>query len=246
MNGSPQKSAVLKLGLLLLALGSSPTPLAQPSPREGVAMAIVYDTSGSMLQKVRDSQGGTTPKQVIARRALRAVIDRLDALTSAKQPNPLTLHAGLVTFRGDRAQAAIPFGPFAARSFRTWLGQEDKILAGTPLGDAVRVAGQMVLDSPLPRKHVLVITDGINTKGPDPAAILPKLQEAAAAKDTRLAIHFVAFDLNAAVFTSVRNLGATVVSAADEVELSAQLEFIMQKKILLEEEELPVAKPKTH
>ena len=38
--------------------------------------------------------------------------------------------------------------------------------------------------------------------------------------------------------------GATVVGAADERQLNSQLEFILAKKILLEDEELPSAKPK--
>jgi hypothetical protein len=38
-------------------------------------------------------------------------------------------------------------------------------------------------------------------------------------------------------FDSVKKLGATVVGAADEKQLNTQLEFILQRKILLEEEE---------
>jgi hypothetical protein len=35
----------------------------------------------------------------------------------------------------------------------------------------------------------------------------------------------------------LKKLGATVVSAADEKQLNAQLEYILQRKILLEDEE---------
>ena len=51
----------------------------------------------------------------------------------------------------------------------------------------------------------------------------------------------VAFDVNAKVFDSAKKLGATVVSASDEKQLNTQLEFVLQRKILLEEEE-PVKK----
>jgi len=49
----------------------------------------------------------------------------------------------------------------------------------------------------------------------------------------------VAFDVDAKVFAAVKKQGATVVGAADEKQLDAQLQFILQKKILLEEEEPP-------
>jgi hypothetical protein len=82
----------------------------------------------------------------------------------------------------------------------------------------------------------------MNTVGPEPAAMLAKLQAEAIQKQTGVAVHFVAFDVDAKVFKGVKNLGATVVSAANESQLNTQLGFILEKKILLEDEE-PV-KPK--
>jgi hypothetical protein len=84
---------------------------------------------------------------------------------------------------------------------------------------------------------VLVITDGQNTSGPDPAAILPRLKQQALQGGSALSVHFVAFDVSAKVFDAVKKQGATVVGASDEKQLNSQLEFIMQRKILLEEEE---------
>ncbi len=98
------------------------------------------------------------------------------------------------------------------------------------------------MKSPLSRKHVLVITDGINTAGPPPQAVLPKLKESAAKEGATLSVHFVAFDVDARQFAAVKRLGATVVGAADEKQLNSQLQFILQQKILLEDEE----PPKTH
>ena len=108
---------------------------------------------------------------------------------------------------------------------------------GTPLGNALRQAGQRVLNSPLSHKHVLILTDGLNTVGPEPAAILPGLKQQAEQKQTSLTVHFVAFDVDAKQFNSVKRLGATVVGAADEKQLNTQLDFILKRQILLEEEE---------
>jgi hypothetical protein len=84
-----------------------------------------------------------------------------------------------------------------------------------------------------------VITDGVNTTGPDPAATMPRLQEAGQKRGNPVSFHFIAFDVNAKVFAKVKDLGATVVSAADEKQLNTQLEFVLEKKILLEDEEPP-------
>jgi hypothetical protein len=52
-----------------------------------------------------------------------------------------------------------------------------------------------------------------------------------------LSVHFVAFDVDAKVFDGVKKQGATVVGASNESQLEAQLKFILQRKILLEDEE---------
>jgi len=68
-----------------------------------------------------------------------------------------------------------------------------------------------------------------------------KLKQQAEEKHTPVSVHFVAFDVDAKVFDSVKKLGATVFGASDEKQLNTQLEYILQRKILLEEEE-PVKK----
>lgn len=210
---------------------------------EGLALAIVYDTSGSMKEQVRDRNGKLSPKYVIANRALEAISNRIQTFTTnAATGGPRTIHAGLFVFDGTGAKQAVKFGPFEASTFQRWARSFSAPEGGTPLGNALTAAGQTVLNSSLPRRHVLVITDGINTVGPDPAAVIPRLTQMAEQKQTRLSIHFVAFDVNAKIFDGVKKLGATVVGASDETQLNSQLEFILQKKILLEDEEPPAKK----
>src|SRR5216117_442942 len=205
---------------------------------EGLALAIVYATSGSMKEQVRDRNGKLSPKYVIANRALEAISKRIQTFaTNATTGGPRTIHAGLFVFDGTGAKQAVKFGPFEASTFQSWAQRFAAPEGGTPLGNALTAASQAVLNSGLPRKHVLVITDGINTVGPDPAAAIPRLKQMAEQKQNRLSIHFVAFDVNAKVFDGVKQLGATVVDASDEAQLNSQLEFILEKKILLEDEE---------
>jgi Mg-chelatase subunit ChlD len=140
-------------------------------------------------------------------------------------------------FQGEGARQAIKFGPFDAEALRNWARHFSSPNGNTPLGNSLLMAGQCVLSSPLTHKHVLVITDGMNTAGPKPEAVMPQLRQLAGEKGTTLGIHFIAFDVDAKVFAPVRKLDATVVSAADEKQLDTQLQYILQRKILLEEEE---------
>jgi hypothetical protein len=197
-----------------------------------------------MQQKVRDTNGKLTPKYVIASRALNGVLDRLQAAGSGSGASRPLIHAALVVFQKDHAEFGVKLGPFDPKPFREWVRLHGQPQRGTPLGDAVRLAGQAVLESNLSRKHVLVITDGINTQGPAPETTIPAVHHSAQGKSAAVSFHFVAFDVDAEVFSGVKKLGATVVGAADERQLNSQLEFILAKKILLEDEELPSAKPK--
>ncbi len=229
---------LIAVPIALAVLGAITTPAALAE--EGVALAIVYDTSGSMKEPVKDESGKFTPKYLIANRALIAIANRLQTFaTNSTAGVPRKINAGLFVFRQDGPHPAIPFGPFDAAAVTTWARGFSAPNGGTPLGNALSEAGHAVLRSSLARKHVLVITDGMNTVGPAPTATLAKLQEAAAQAQTGLAVHFVAFDVDAKVFAGVKKLGATVVSAANENQLNTQLEFILEKKILLEDEEPP-------
>jgi hypothetical protein len=223
-------------------LWGSPPGMAAPA-EEGVALAIVYDTSGSMNESVNDEAGQARPKYRIANRALTAIAKRIETFaTNTAAGGPRKVHAGLFVFQKDAPRAALPFGPFDAAALQAWARDFSTPNGGTPLGNTLNTAGRAVLNSGLTRKHVLVITDGMNTVGPNPAAILPKLQDAARQNQTSLAVHFVAFDVDAKVFDVVKKQGATVVGAANESQLNTQLEFILEKKILLEDEEPPTKK----
>jgi len=225
--------------VLLVASGHG----AVAADEEGVALAIVYDNSGSMKQPVRDEHGKMTPKYVIAQRALQAVVKQLQ--TFAAKPGtgaPRKFEAGLFVFRGNGARELVKFGPFDPNAVQEWTDHLPLPSTGTPLGNALTQAGQAVLNSKLARKHVLVITDGVNTVGPDPSVTMPKLKQQAGQEHANLSVHFVAFDVDAKVFAPVKQLGATVVGAVDEKQLNTQLEFILQRKILLEDEEPPVKK----
>jgi hypothetical protein len=224
--------------LITLALMVSGSLRARAADEEGVALAIVYDTSGSMKQPVRDGNGKMSPKYIIAKRALEAIVKQLQTFaTNSATGAPRRIDAGLFVFSGNGATELVNFSRFDPKDVQRWTKDIPLPSSGTPLGNALTRAGQTVLNSKLAHKHVLVITDGINTVGPDPSVTMPKLKQQAAQNQASLSVHFVAFDVDAKVFAPMKRLGATVVGASDEKQLNTQLEFILQRKILLEDEE---------
>ncbi len=228
------------LSILATLLFCTGVPCAQATGDEGIALAIIYDTSGSMHDPVPSREGKPTAKYVIANRALTEIAHELRTfVASGTNGSPRRLDAGLFIFKGNGTAEAIPFGPFVSTTFEDWAARFHTPSGNTPLSTSLVVAANCLLKSPLARKHILVITDGMNTVGPQPSTVWPRLKRRAEKKGTSLSVHFVAFDVAASVFAPLMNEGATVVSAADERQLSEQLDFILQRKILLEDEEPP-------
>lgn len=202
---------------------------------DGVALGILYDTSSSMKDMVPNSSGSTSPKYVIANHALKAIVKEIQIFTTnGAAGDPRKVDVGLFTFEGEGAKPVVELGPFDAAAIQKWAARFRSPEGGTPLGNALRSVAVSVLNSPMPRKHILVITDGMNTVGPDPAKVLPLINRSAEKKQSAVFVHFIAFDVDAKVFDSVKKQGATVAAAADESQLNAQLDFILQNQILLE------------
>lgn len=229
--------------LVVLAGFGLAVSAAFSAPSEGLAIALVYDTSGSMKEMVASGTAGKPqPKYVVAQEALNKIIDRVEAFSvKPGGGRRAPVEAGLFIFKGDNAAAAVPFGAWNAAAFHRWLNNYQGPDGSTPLGRAVEEAARAVLRSEMPRKHIVVVTDGLNTMGPDPGSVLRRLNREPNAKQ-KFSVHLVAFDVAASVFEPLKKEGATVVGAADARQLQSQLEYIFEQKILLEEEETPAPK----
>src|SRR5437588_5201167 len=106
------------IALSTLGLASPPTAAAQ---EEGVALAIIYDTSGSMLEAVRDKEGKATPKFVIANRALIAIAKQIQTFaTNSASGGERRIEAGLFIFNSPGAREVVKFGPFDERALENW------------------------------------------------------------------------------------------------------------------------------
>jgi hypothetical protein len=223
-------------GSLVLALAvSSHSTAAEPAapPADRIAVAVVFDTSGSMKQPFGGkADGKAEPKYRVAQRAFEQVIRRLE--TFARTPGAKPLAVGIYVFDREQAKVAEPIAPFHAGRLRGWLNALRPPEAGTPLGDALFLAGRDLLAAPAAARHLLVLTDGENTHGRKPEATLAAIQQAATKKEKAVFTHIIALDIPPRVFASLQEQGATLIGAANEAQLNAQFDFILEEKILVE------------
>jgi Mg-chelatase subunit ChlD len=209
---------------------------AQAKPaesKEGVAAAIVIDVSGSMDDRVIDSNGRRARKIDVARRAARDLVAQFAAYAAEHADQPVSL--GIYEFsRRDGQADCRPIIPMGAPD----LSRADEALArldpegGTPIGQAM-ITAKLALDATgLSRRHLLLVTDGENTDGfrpDDVASVIAKQPES-----EKPSIYFVAFDIEARRFNGVREAGGLVLSAANAKELNETLDTLIRGKILVE------------
>ena len=208
--------------------------IINPTAPAEIAICIVYDASGSMGDQVVGKRG-SQPKYVIANRALIAVIDILQKyVDSGSKEVDHSVYAGLVTFEGVSCSVM----PFNGAKIKQMLTQFTQPAGGTPLGEAIYKAGRELLNINARHKHILVLTDGKNTRGADPAVVIPELKKEAQSNGSIVDVHIIGFDVQDKIFAPLQSQGVNVFSAVDEKELTMQLELLLRKKILLEDDEI--------
>lgn len=209
-------------------------PQAGVTRAEGIGVAVLVDTTGSMSNSVADAGGYSRPKLEIARRAVLALLDTTDH--AARAAPDRNIRVGVYEFSDrtgmDDCRRMIPLGPLdlaAARSAVSRLTPN----GGTPIGNAMIVALQDLAASGLAHQHVLIVTDGENNKGYLPADVMNAVGQLP--EESRPAVYFVAFDIAAERFRPLRDAGAMVLAASNGTELQQTLDYILTGKILAEQ-----------
>jgi VWA domain-containing protein len=202
--------------------------------KDGIAAAILIDTSGSMNLKVQDADGSKRPKIDIARRAALELVDEFDKYARDHSGQQILL--GIYEF-SDRGRGPVcrPVVDLSAPDPKAARDAIEKMKADgdTPIGDAMIVAKKALDRGGLAKRHILVITDGENTQGYSPADVTRVIS--AQSENDRASIYFVAFDVAAAKFNSVRDSGGLVLSASNETDLQGTLNYLLTGKILAEQ-----------
>lgn len=201
--------------------------------QEGTAAIVALDTSGSMKDKVKDADGKRKPKLEIARRAVLELVRQFERFAIEHKDRMVRL--GVYEFssrdRGPHCRKPVPLGPPDLRAAKTAL-MALKGDGGTPIGDAMIVAKRDLDETRLSRRHILVVTDGQNTRGYQPGDVAQAI--ARQREQDRASIYFVAFDIQADRFNPVRDAGGLVLAAADERDLNQTLSYLLTGKILVE------------
>lgn len=202
--------------------------------REGVAAAILIDTSGSMREQVQEADGSTRPKIEVARRAAMNLVNQFDAF--AREHPGQVIYLGIYEFSdrrtGPSTRTVLKLGPpdpvQAERGISKMIPDGD-----TPIGDAMITAKRDVDATGLSKRHILVITDGENNKGYSPQNVTQVISTQA--ESDRASIYFVAFDIAATKFNPVRDAGGLVLAASNETDLKGTLDYLLTGKILVEQ-----------
>jgi Mg-chelatase subunit ChlD len=208
----------------------APAPAAR---QEGIAAAILVDTSGSMRDKVKDEAGQSRRKMEIARECVTNLIQQFSDFSEKNPESKVAVGIYEFSSRDRRASCrqVVPLGPPDARVAAQALAQLDP-QGGTPIGDAMIQAKRDLDETGMSRRHLLVITDGQNNKGYAPGDVADVMSRQPV--EARAALYFVAFNIEASRFNAVKDAGGLVLAADNGRDLRLTLDFILTGKILAE------------
>lgn len=207
---------------------------ANVARQEGLAAAILLDTSGSMSDSVRAAKGGAKPKIEIAREAAISLVQQFSEFALKHPDRPILV--GVYEFSGRTGRPSCrrvvslgrPDLPAARQSIE---GMEAD--GSTPIGDAMILAKQDLEASGMSRQHILVVSDGESNRGFTPGDVTSVIS--GLPESDRAAIYFIAFDVEAEIFNPVKEAGALVLAASSEQDLRQTLDYILTGKILVEQ-----------
>ena len=148
---------------------------------------------------------------------------------------PRKMDVGLFTFSRDGAQEVVKLGPFDAGAIQNWATNFSKPTGGTPLGNALRTVSQAVLNSPMPRKHVLIITDGDEHGGAGSGRDVAAVNQRGGQEAERRCLFISSRSMWTRSFRRREKARAqTWHPRRTRTQLNSQLDFILQNQILLE------------
>jgi hypothetical protein len=204
--------------------------------KDGIAAAILIDTSGSMKEKVKDADGQLRPKIDLAQRAALDIVNQFEKYARDHDGQAIQLAIYEFSDRG-RGPLCRTVVPLALPNLNASRGPISRMKAdgGTPIGDAMITAKRALDAGGLSKRHILVITDGENNQGYSPGDVTRVITSQA--EPDRASIYFVAFDIAAAKFNSVRDSGGLVLAASNETGLQGTLNYLLTGKILAEQPE---------
>ncbi len=205
----------------------------------GIAVTIAVDVSGSMSEPPRS---GGKPKYVQAAAAFAQVVDVLERL-SRNSPEGQALKVGVVKFNDDVEPLLEPTLMDAAglRKLRELVADPNAFAPGgsTAIGRALERSVELLSQSGMILRSAIVVTDGENKTGADPAWVMSAVYHDRNTASTRdfpvytgsTLVSFIGFDIGLGQFEGLKPYGARVMAAADRDELAKALSGLLEADI---------------
>jgi len=191
----------------------------------GASIAIVLDNSGSMKNL---APGDPRPKYVLAREAIEAMLDATDSLAATRQDFPVMITIFSFATHANRVLAIQPYNRDSVRAALDLIAEPG---GGTAIGSAMAVARRELYAGGVLRKYLLVVTDGENTNGRNPAEVAKEISRRS---ERSVQMYFVAFDTDTAKFAFLKPLGGDVLPAANGGALRTTLNTLYTQRIWAE------------
>jgi|GEM_PF-1434981 hypothetical protein len=202
----------------------------------GLSVLIAVDVSGSMLDP---PASGGDPKYIQAERALLSIASFLEGLAARPSMRGMRLRVGLVRFHSE-VQELFPLSDMDAQGFKRLkaaISAPGALSPGgkTAIGLALERGAEILASSGTIMKSLILLSDGENTSGEEPAQVLMAINQNrndASTLDfpvlTRgTLVSVVGFDVDSGIYSPVAREGALVSAAADEEALVRALTEIL-------------------
>lgn len=226
MSGPPTAPRHSVGGDFQLNLSQIPEGAADKVEVGSVGIFFCLDTSGSMAHQV-----GGKRKIDISKEAMRQVFTQIGAYAKANPKK--NIRVGLCNF-SDSATIRYAMGPFDQAGLEKAI-EPLQPHGGTAIGGAMGTAVLELLKAGVESRAVIVMTDGENTAGPDPAQVVGAIrndQNTSKIPTNDIKVFLVAFDVNAGVFAAVKQAGATVKESRDQKSLESMLNIVVEEALL--------------
>ncbi|HTX71831.1 MAG TPA: VWA domain-containing protein [Rectinemataceae bacterium] len=204
----------------------------------GISIVLAMDVSGSMSQA---PDSGGEAKYLQATRALATIASFLESYAT-RQPD-IKVKVAVLRF-SSAVEVLLPLttldDPGASR-LNAVVSNADNFRPqnNTAIGSALELSSEILAQSGTIMRSAIVVTDGENNRGEEPARVLDAIyanRNSASTKDfpvstsTQL-ISFVGFDIDSSTFRALSDRGARVTSAGDQAALEASLKDLLEADI---------------
>lgn len=233
---TPNENVSVAEGSYSLIFGDSFNRALASQDDLGLSILIAVDVSGSMKDYPSEKGNRAQEKYKIASESLNEIVTFLSEFYSENIVDQgITLKLGLMKF-SDSVTEIYPLTEMNNQRFeelRRLTSNRNLFLpeGATAIGKTLETGSEILAQSGTIFNSLIIITDGENTTGIEPAPVLSAIVENKNNKSTPdfpvftndILVSFVAFDIALNYFNRLETIGARITSAGNKAELNESL-----------------------